>query len=530
MWRKFSEMRAVILFWAILERRWMPDSYSRLAFFVPILILGAFVFLEISSFSETRHPIRFGDTKVFERVSRSDVSSLDFYTNGRTFFTPLIYKILDKDKTAVFVFQSAASVLCWFFFGLVVAREIKNRFLRYALWAAICLYSLAIPINQWDGVLLSESLSVSVTLLTFGLSLVLAKQIGAGCSGLKNWVLFLVWTLSCFFLCGTKDTNIYIIWLLALLLIVWGIVGLGFGAYRKRRLSEAVKRHNQLPAAVAVLLILGVFGNWTMSKSVRWQTPLLNVILARVLTNDSVYERWASSYQLPRNPKVERKRGRKAWDSYNKKRNIRDEMKRDNSELQDVYVWLLSKGMKSYQHYLLCDNLWGALKDAQEAFEQEVNETNDSYGKGISGVSAWTTALSPYIYPRIPNPSLWFVLILVWCLLSAAFSRDNLLPWTVAVISAAVCIQAFVGYHGDAAEVSRHMFMAGILFRLALLIGFAGLASDTIKAAYWIRNVRSRRAEGQDKTEMDVGRSLGCVDGDVLGYQWDGDKIITNQD
>ena len=512
----FSRMRAVNFLKARLRTRWIPNSDFLLGFFIPILILGAFVFFEISSFSEARQPIRFGDTKVFERVSKSDVASLDFYTNGRTFFTPLVYKIVDRDKSSIFFFQSAASVLCWFVFGLVTAREIKNRFLRYALWAAICLYSLAIPINQWDGVLLSESLSISVTVLTFGLSLLLVKQIRAGCSGLKNWGLFLLWTLSCVFLCGTKDTNIYIIRLLALLLIVWGVVGLGFGIYRNKRIYYTIKKHKMLPAATAVLLILGVFGNWTLSKSVRWQTPLLNVILARVLTDDNVYEHWVSHYQLPHNSKFKKKRGRKAWDSYNKKRNIRDEMKRDDSALEDVYSWLLSKGMQSYQQYLLRDNLWGALKDAQKAFEREVNETNDSYGKGISGVTAWTTALSPRIYPRIPHPSLWFVLTLVWCLLSATFSRRSLLPWTVAVISAAVCIQAFVGYHGDAAEVSRHMFMAGILFRLALLIASAGLAADAIKAAYWLRNVRSRRVGSRDKKETDVVRSLGCVDGNIF--------------
>ncbi len=448
----------------------------------PLLILSTFVFLEMASFSRLKEPLEFRDTSVFLKQSRVEITTPAFFTGGRPFFAPLVFKALHEDKWAIFAAQSIFSVAAWFLFGWIVTREIKTPILRCGLLASICLFSLSIPVNQWDAVVLSESLSLSMTMTAFGFSLMLVQRIRRGYAPPWDWGLLSIWALSCFLLCGTRDINIYVIWLLLMGFGFWGAAALALARIRKQSVRALMGTHRMLPAAVAVLLLIGLFGDWSVNTSLRWRTPLINVMLGRVLASEAAYRQFVSAYQLPDNPELKKLAKKKAWERYKKKKPIRKAMMNPRSKLHNVHQWLETKGISAYTHYLLWDNLLGSVKDVVNALSTRINASNIEYNNGTAGITPWTRLLSGVTYPRLAAPIPMFVITFVWSLFSFLLGKDrSLLPVTVIGSLIATWIHAFVGYHGDTADLSRHMFASGILFRLALLVFVVLAVQDLVR-------------------------------------------------
>jgi hypothetical protein len=113
-----------------------------------------------------KKPPVYPDTMDYERVAHLPVWSWAFYSSWKPWLLPLLYKLLPGSTQSVVPgAQWLISVVSWLVLALVVASFVENRGVRIATLAGMLGFSLVPLVDQWDGALLSESLSLSATAL-----------------------------------------------------------------------------------------------------------------------------------------------------------------------------------------------------------------------------------------------------------------------------------------------------------------------------------------------------------------------------
>ena len=131
---------------------------------------------------------------------------------GRPFTVPLFYKLVGNVPRAVATFQFLFSVACWGVLAVLVARAVQVSLLKPIAFLIVLLFSLSDQIIMWDSFLLSESIALSL----------MALLVASGVWLLEGWhwgkALFLV--VVAFLWTFTRDTNPWVILMLAALLIV----------------------------------------------------------------------------------------------------------------------------------------------------------------------------------------------------------------------------------------------------------------------------------------------------------------------
>lgn len=92
---------------------------------------------------------------------------LDFFgktAGGRLWTVPLLYTALPGDGARVLV-QTLIGVACWSALAFAVARSVRHPFVARLGAAVTLLLGLCIQVTEWDQIILSESLALSLTAL-----------------------------------------------------------------------------------------------------------------------------------------------------------------------------------------------------------------------------------------------------------------------------------------------------------------------------------------------------------------------------
>src|SRR4051794_3105920 len=221
-----------------------------------------------------------GDTDSYLRVAAAPVFSFRFLAGERPWVVPLLYK-LDSDSASAAA-QLGISSACWLALAAVVAWCVREKGLRLVAFCLVLLMSMSVWIRQWDRLLLTESVTISLTVLLMAAWLALARTRNRWTFGAVI-LTTLLWTF-------TKDTNAYI----GLLVVPFVLV------------SAACWRPRREPILLAggVLAIFApraraVGGPQTPAE--RWGWAGRNVIGIRVLT-DAGELRYFSHYGMPTPP------------------------------------------------------------------------------------------------------------------------------------------------------------------------------------------------------------------------------------
>jgi hypothetical protein len=82
----------------------------------------------------------------------------------RLWTVPLLYRSLPSDSARVLA-QMAIGVVCWSALALVVAHSLRHRILARVGAASVLLLGLCVQVTEWDVLILSESLALSLTAL-----------------------------------------------------------------------------------------------------------------------------------------------------------------------------------------------------------------------------------------------------------------------------------------------------------------------------------------------------------------------------
>lgn len=337
------------------------------------------------------------------------------------------------------------SIGCWLALAAAVAWNVRHTVLRAVAFASVLLFSLSVWVTQWDRLLLSESLAVSLTaaVLAAWLALVRAPNRWTVAALLGTTLLW----------AAVRDSNAYVVGLVVLPAALWAVVA----------------RPRRLPLVVAAGLV-AVVGVSALSQSgseayLRRQLPLQNIVGMRVLTDPGEL-RWFREHGMPLPARVRPLAGTQLGADH---LTPNQPLYRDPS-VRPFRSWVRKHGGSTLTTYV--------LTHPGELLRPLTEASDDQFG---------TVRLSRYrsrgTRPVLPAPVAWVVYpppvaaLLAWLAVLAVpaawLARGGWARPVWLVPIAAVALQvghAAVVFHGDSLEVPRHSLLVGLLTRLGLLV------------------------------------------------------------
>jgi hypothetical protein len=439
------------------------------AFPLAVVLAGlVYVGLRLAAFlpSSTR---TFPDSGTYLHVAIQPLLSPDFLAGWRGWTVPLLYKLLPDSDAARSAGQLAISVACWLALAAVVARCVQRPAFRLVAFSLVLLFSLSVWITQWDRVILSESVAISL-----GAVVVAAWLAVAGANAPGRWAIVavlattLLWTFA-------RDTNAYV----ALLAVPFVVGWIAFyGASRPRIL---------LASGLVAIFIVFALSLSRPGAQTRWEVPLLDVIGTRVLTSETELE-YFRAHGMPLPERLQALAGEPLGSS-----ELRPLVEED-PRLGGFREWVHADGRGTLVTFLLTHPdraLAPVVRDREELFT--VGPSSAPRAAAARSTSAgWSEAggygpISSYrakmTEPLLPGPLAAAVYppsiaaLLAW--LGATIVAAAWLAWRGAaravwlVPAVALLLQvphAGLVWHGEPVEIPRHALQVGVMTRLSLLL------------------------------------------------------------
>jgi len=359
------------------------------------------------------------------------------WTHTKPWGTAVLYKLTGSSPVTIDAVQTVLSALAWLILAWVFARIIRTGWLKVTGFAIILGFSLAPSVQMWNHIIQSESLSISLMVLILAVWLSLLQA--------WRWdkVIFLVFLFAWWI--GTRETNVFLSFLIASLLLIVGLV------YKGQRFYWAV----------SVLLVLFGYANMQISELPtipRWLYPLTNTVLHRILPNEE-FLLYFEAKGMPTSPELLALSGGFA-DSGNF-------AVFNHPALDEMERWLYRRGKDIYIQFLIYHPVYTLTSPWQHTRELLAPKELSSYAPDqYAPVLAWLFGAVFFL------DSLWLVLllaVLVFILLFAKKSWQGMpVVWLMLGFLALFFPHFYLVWHGDAAEVGRHAIQASVQLRLAL--------------------------------------------------------------
>ena len=225
------------------------------------MIILAYTVIRVIWFASTTTQA-WNDTEEFRIISDYSPLSKEFFTSGRPFMLPLFWRFFLQDYGMVVIAQLVLSLISWILFSITLS-WISPLPARIPVLVFTLITSLSWTIIFWDRVVMSESLAISLLVLT----------VTAGIATFKtaNPVAYVTFTITACLWTLTRDMNTFV--------ALAGAVPVAFLA--SRRLSYGL-----LGAAVIALAALAGIAMSQIGD--RGQGPLFNVVTYRVIDGDAM--------------------------------------------------------------------------------------------------------------------------------------------------------------------------------------------------------------------------------------------------
>lgn len=412
------------------------------------LIAAVYALLKVWSFVGAS-AVRTPDSGTYVNLSTTSLFDAQFYSADRPFVLPLLYKIFASDEARI-VAQWSISSISWLVLTAVVAQGLANRTLKAAAFGLILAFGLTTQVSSWDGVIVSESLSLSLGALVLAAAIKLARRPGWGVAA----ILICLSSLWVF----TRDANAFVVPFLSIpvALVVWRL-----GA---RRVAIAVT------VAVCVLIPLS---NASVNAGERWIFPFMNVVGQRILPNDDA--RWYfARHGMPVTPEILALTGEPASG-------------KDYAlyRVPGLLPWVKRSGRSTYAQYLLTHPQYtarGLWDQRNYLFAPELGTELPPSGSR----PALPDYLNSFLYPRDTTSIVFWLLAITAFALGVAvrrrdaISREWVLP--VAVVLSTLPHAALV-WAGDSMGMVRHAVPVATFVRLGLILLVLAVVDGLIHAA-----------------------------------------------
>ena len=375
------------------------------------------------------------DTFVYERLSKLPVFSRGFLAGIHPPVEPFLMKLTGTGSLhTIAMTQAAIATVAWLCLAVAVGISVRHRWLRVVAIALVLTLSLSDRVVQWDGAALTESISVSLFVMLVAGILVLVQR--------WRWVIA-VPTIAVALLWGmTRDANSFVLATTAVAIA---------GLIVVRRLPRSWL------ALVAVCLVAFIGANWSANAARRWQHGFYDVIGQRVLTSAS-RTGFFRDRGMPTPPELLRLAGK--FDSLHNFPFERD------PELASFRRWVHRHGRQTYGEYLASHPGWALSGPfSRMHLRLTVLAPLDVY-EPTNFHHAVPRLIQVLVFPL--NAAIFYTEVTLIFLvgLAMAWKRpSSLLSVSIAVVVLAT-VNAFVSWHADANEISRHMLGANVALRL----------------------------------------------------------------
>jgi len=359
------------------------------------------------------------------------------WTHTKPWGAAVLYKMVGSSPVTIDAVQTVLSALAWLALAWAFSRVIRGHWLKVAAFALILGFSLAPPVQMWNHIIQSESLSISLMVLILAVWMSLWQK--WRWDKLIALIFLFAWWI------GTRETNVYLSLMIAGILV---LIGLFF-------------KQQRFYWAVSVVLVIFCYINMQISEVPtipRWLYPLTNTVLHRILPNDE-FVQYFEAMGMPVSPELLSLSGGFA--------NSENFAVYNNPALEEMERWLYKRGKDVYVRFLIDYPAYTLFSPWWHIRELLASSDVPSYAPDeYTPVMAW---LFGSIF--FPN-SLWFVLLLA--LLTLALTvvtkawRDSYAFWLMLGFLALFFPHFYLAWHGDAAEVGRHAIQASVQLRLTL--------------------------------------------------------------
>lgn len=436
---------------------------THFASLVILLVFAAGIYIRASWYGDLRLSTANAETDSYISASRASIFSWKIFAGQRLFTTNLIYKVANDsancpvtsygkpgigeeveravqpcfDKIALL--QNHLSIYAWCFLGWMLARWLKNPFVKIIAATSIMLFGFTPQIAEWDSVLSPESLSLSMFAVLLGLALELALR-AAGSDEPFNTTtdkalltILIVWYLLWVFV---RDVHLYAIPVTILLL-----VPLFF--------FEKFKTAKPLYYATAVLAVFFVVGYLSARDSLRaTRFPLMNSL---------------DEYILPYPSRVE----------FFKRYGMPEKEAENYKDAPNYLAWADENASKAYAMFLLTHpgfvvtTLWGNLDMLSDEYIQPYFITDDIRNREVL-----------LTVGEMVNPQTGFVYLITLAIVLTYFfqafrrrtPRLSAWAWLAFLVYGIAAATLFISYFGDTAGLRRHIMPSVEMFRLYLWV------------------------------------------------------------
>jgi hypothetical protein len=335
---------------------------------------------------------------------------------------PLIASTLGNGY-AIIRFQFLLSLASWCWLGWVIARA-------PGVLLAAC-FALTVPIVMWVIAVLSESVCLSLMAASLAATIVLFRR-------WSRWR-FAAWCAVVLLFAMTRTTNMFLVPFLVVPFIM---------AVDKRRLLYVAL------AALAIVATADLYGR-TAGGELR-RLSLVNVYTGRILLKPERRNFFAER-GMPLKDEMEPYVGKTG------KKNMRAIFR----ACPEFEAWFDDKGESSYYKYILSKPF--NYKWPWTALVRNVNFADPAYVDGARARRTYFHLIKFYMAIYVPW-WIWLVGLVLplvtWRTLGRVTPESLLVP----ALMVATYVQAYVGFHGDRAEVGRHIIPALLLYKVTAVL------------------------------------------------------------
>ena len=429
-----------------MERRRLTSQRERLlAGFVVAVYLAARFVPMIGT-----NPGTGSDTGDYFTSSRFGLTSRDLWAGPRPALYPLIVRFTGRSYTTLFLLQAGVAVVVWLALAGLVYTRLRNRAVAGVTALAVLFASLSLSIVEWDRVLSTESLTISLGVVLLILGVLLAES-PSWLRAVSFATVAAAWVL-------LRDTNGYVIVCIAIALVI--------AAIRSR-----ARRRTFLAVAGALVVI---FAAGVVSSDIgrRWEGPLKDVITIRVLTYPD-----RTQYMLDRGlPLSREERSRLAGHCAARYRPYFLCLPLTDARF---YRWESTRGRSAYSNWL--------LSHPATALNDPIRNSGLIFGTRVQADALTHYRFEPasiadHIFFVRNQPALLAEALLAFALLAAGLRRrSSVLAVVVLVAFATVYPHMFVSWTFGALESTRHSLGASVTLALSIVLA-VGCAVDSILA------------------------------------------------
>ena len=444
---------------------------------LPFLFCAVFIYGRFIGYGRMNDSVAVQDTESYFAAARMNPASINFFSQPRSAAYPLL--IMLSNPTGEYELthmsepyfgtesrlavqpgtenltrnQTILSIICWIAATVLIVSSVNGWFAKAVMAFLILAFGFVPQVADWDSVLSSESMSISLFVLMLGLTM---KVLPDGKDDhLGSWLAAVMLVIVTALWLFTRDTNAYFVIAEALILIISAVV------------MWAARKGQRVSALICGFLLAGLFAfqQITFRQSDRWMIPLLNNLTSNVFPYEERVEFFAD-HEMPTDEEIITLSGSAEYNELYKN--------------EKFTRWAKLYGLDTYQRFLLSMPLWSLLQ-VYENLDTFFEENLQPFFYGSDQEKPhWADKPGNLLHPLSAAVILIDFLLLILLGIKAVRSGD-----AADIRSFLLLILVFFGggllmsisYLGEVRSIWRHVLGGVMALRLMLWLGIGALFS-----------------------------------------------------